>query len=120
LKFAFFTNFIQCIPEVLIYIALIISFLQHFILFRALVHLAERAGKHCNYYVLEAFIAIFVREFRIIANGNKIPLAENMVIAIEPKCGIEGIGMVGAEETFVVKASGPICITGGAKEIMVL
>lgn len=65
-------------------------------------------------------VGLYIDEMPVIANGNKIPLAENMVIAIEPKCGIEGIGMVGAEETFIVKASGPVCVTGGAKEIMVL
>jgi Xaa-Pro aminopeptidase len=41
-----------------------------------------------------------------------------MVIALEPKCGIEGIGMVGAEETYEITPQGAVCLTGGAREIM--
>ena len=35
-----------------------------------------------------------------------------MVIALEPKKGIEGIGMVGVENTFIVTPEGGKCITG--------
>jgi Xaa-Pro aminopeptidase len=35
-----------------------------------------------------------------------------MVIALEPKKGIRGVGMVGIENTFVVARGGGRCITG--------
>jgi len=35
-----------------------------------------------------------------------------MVFALEPKKGIENIGMVGIENTFIVTAKGGECITG--------
>jgi Xaa-Pro aminopeptidase len=41
-----------------------------------------------------------------------------MVIAIEPKCGIEGIGTVGVEETYVVTVDGAECLTGGPRDIV--
>jgi Xaa-Pro aminopeptidase len=65
-------------------------------------------------------VGLHIDEMPVIANGFNSPLAENMVIALEPKCGIKGVGTVGVEETFVVKKSGPVCITGGAREIIVV
>ncbi len=40
------------------------------------------------------------------------PLQENMVLALEPKMGIAGLGMVGVENTFVVTPQGGRCLTG--------
>ncbi|WP_268989158.1 M24 family metallopeptidase [Methanosarcina barkeri] len=40
------------------------------------------------------------------------PLQEGMVFALEPKKGIENIGMVEIENTFIVTAKGGECITG--------
>lgn len=57
-------------------------------------------------------IGLTVDELPVIAKGFDEPLSENMVFAIEPKKGIEGIGMVGIENTFVVSMSGGRCITG--------
>ena len=57
-------------------------------------------------------IGLNVDEYPVIAKGFKIPLQENMVFAIEPKKGIEGIGMVGTENTFIVTPDGGRCITG--------
>lgn len=63
-------------------------------------------------------VGLQIDELPVIAKGHNYPLLENMVIALEPKCGIEGIGMVGVEETYAVKKSGPVCLTGGAREII--
>ncbi|NLW88283.1 MAG: aminopeptidase P family protein [Clostridiaceae bacterium] len=63
-------------------------------------------------------VGLFVDELPIIAGGYKEPLRENMVIAIEPKCGIEGVGTVGVEETYVVTKNGAECLTGGPKDIV--
>ena len=57
-------------------------------------------------------IGLTVDEIPVIAKGFTMPLQENMVFAIEPKKGIEGIGMVGIENSFAVTASGGRSITG--------
>jgi Xaa-Pro aminopeptidase len=62
-------------------------------------------------------LGLVIDEFPAIAKGFDEPLEENMVIALEPKKGIPGAGMVGVEETFIVTTGGGICITGGGREI---
>lgn len=57
-------------------------------------------------------IGLTVDELPVLAKGFKMPLQENMVFAVEPKKGIEGVGMVGIENTFVVTPDGGRCITG--------
>ncbi len=57
-------------------------------------------------------IGLQVDETPVIAEGFDEPLQEGMVLAVEPKKGIQGIGMVGIENTFVVSANGGRCITG--------
>jgi len=65
-------------------------------------------------------IGLHIDEHPVIANGFNIPLQENMVIALEPKKGIAGVGMVGVEDTYIVTPDGGLCITGGEKDIMVI
>ena len=65
-------------------------------------------------------VGLHVDEMPVIANGFNSPLAENMVIALEPKKGIAGIGMVGVEDTYIVTANGGRCITGGGRDIIVV
>ncbi len=65
-------------------------------------------------------IGLQVDELPVIARSFNEPLKPGMVFAIEPKSGIEEIGLVGVEETFVVTPDGPECLTGGAREIMVV
>jgi len=48
----------------------------------------------------------------VVARGFDEPLEEGMVIALEPKKGVRGVGMVGIENTFVVGRGGGRCITG--------
>ncbi len=57
-------------------------------------------------------IGLHVDEMPVIAEGFNEPLVEGMVLAMEPKKGIENIGMVGIENTFKVTEKGGICITG--------
>lgn len=57
-------------------------------------------------------IGLTVDEYPVLAKGFKEPLKANMVFAVEPKKGIEGIGMVGIENTFIVTPEGGRCITG--------
>ncbi|MDO4629012.1 MAG: M24 family metallopeptidase [Planctomycetia bacterium] len=65
-------------------------------------------------------IGLQVDEFPVLARGFSEPLEENMLFAVEPKKGIAGFGTVGVEDTFVVTADGGRCLTGGAREIMVI
>jgi Xaa-Pro aminopeptidase len=48
----------------------------------------------------------------VIAEGFDDPIQEGMVFALEPKNGIDKIGMVGIENTFVVTPKGGECISG--------
>lgn len=57
-------------------------------------------------------IGLLIDETPVIAEGFNEPLKEGMVLAVEPKKGIENIGMVGIENTFIVTADGGMSITG--------
>ncbi len=57
-------------------------------------------------------IGLQVDELPVLAKGFDEPLQEGMAIAVEPKAGVEGVGMVGIENTFLVTPEGGKCITG--------
>ncbi|AKB18982.1 MULTISPECIES: Xaa-Pro peptidase family protein [unclassified Methanosarcina] len=57
-------------------------------------------------------VGLLIDETPVIAAGFDEPLQEGMVFALEPKKGIENVGMVGIENTFVVTSEGGECITG--------
>lgn len=57
-------------------------------------------------------IGLETDELPVIAKGFKEPICEGMVFAIEPKKGIDGFGLVGVENTFVVTKDGGVSITG--------
>lgn len=57
-------------------------------------------------------VGLLIDETPVIAEGFDEPLQEGMVFALEPKKGIENIGMVGIENTFIVTPGGGECITG--------
>jgi len=63
-------------------------------------------------------IGLVIDEFPAIAAKIKVPLEEGMTLALEPKFGIPGLGMVGVENTFEVTASGAVCITGDEFELV--
>lgn len=63
-------------------------------------------------------IGLLIDEFPVIAKGFDEPLEEGMVFALEPKKGIENVGMVGIENTFVVTPAGGVCITGDHPGLM--
>ena len=65
-------------------------------------------------------IGIVLDEYPVIADKFNLPLEASMTIAVEPKKGIEGIGMVGIEDTFIVSPNGGINITEDFREIIVL
>lgn len=57
-------------------------------------------------------IGLWIDETPVIAEGFYEPLQEGMAFALEPKKGIENVGMVGIENTFLVTTEGGLCITG--------
>jgi len=63
-------------------------------------------------------IGLQIDEIPVIARGFDEPLQEHMVLALEPKKGIAGVGMVGIENTFVVTPAGGRCITGDHPGLM--
>jgi Xaa-Pro dipeptidase len=63
-------------------------------------------------------IGLVVDETPVIAKGFDNPLEENMVIALEPKKGVENVGMVGIENTFLVTPNGGESITGKGEGLL--
>lgn len=57
-------------------------------------------------------VGLQIDEFPVLAEGFDEPLVAGMVLALEPKKGIPGVGMVGIEDTFVVTPEGGRSITG--------
>jgi len=57
-------------------------------------------------------IGLTIDEIPVIAQGFDEPLQEGYAMALEPKKGIKGVGMVGIENTFLVTPRGGKCITG--------
>ncbi|HFQ79771.1 MAG TPA: aminopeptidase P family protein [Desulfobacterales bacterium] len=65
-------------------------------------------------------IGLAIDEYPVVTKGFGLPLEEGMVLAIEPKIGIPGIGMVGTENTFEVTANGGQSLTGNNYEIITI
>lgn len=65
-------------------------------------------------------VGLYIDEFPVIAKGFDEPLECGMTIAIEPKAGVKGVGMVGSENTYLVTESGAVCLTGNALEIITI
>lgn len=63
-------------------------------------------------------IGLYVDEWPPLARRFKEPLAENMVLAFEPKVGLPGIGMVGLENTFLVTSQGACPLTGNRSDLI--
>ena len=63
-------------------------------------------------------IGLVIDEYPVIASGFDEPLQEGMTIALEPKCGVAGVGMVGIENTFLVTEQGGVCLTGHHRGLM--
>ena len=57
-------------------------------------------------------IGLAIDEYPVIANGFDLPLQEGMTMALEPKIGIPGLGMVGVENTFEITSEGGKSLSG--------
>lgn len=62
-------------------------------------------------------VGLELDELPVLAKGYDIVLQENMVFALEPKFIFPNQGVVGIENTFVVKPEGSQCITQTSQEI---
>lgn len=63
-------------------------------------------------------IGLVIDELPVIAKGFDTALEEKIVIAVEPKKGIEKTGVVGIENTFIVTPDGGKCITGPGRGLI--
>ncbi len=57
-------------------------------------------------------IGLVIDEYPVLAARFDAPLQEHMTLAIEPKVGLPGLGMVGVENTFAVTPTGGKSLTG--------
>jgi Xaa-Pro aminopeptidase len=57
-------------------------------------------------------IGLAIDEYPVLTHGFDLPLEEGMTLAVEPKIGIPGFGMVGVENTFEVTINGGKSLTG--------
>ena len=65
-------------------------------------------------------LGLKIDEAPVIMEKGETLLEEGMVIALEPKSGIAGHGLVGVEETYIIEKTGARCLTGGDKEILLV
>ncbi len=65
-------------------------------------------------------IGLAIDEYPVIAGKVHTPLEANMVIALEPKKGLAGIGLVGVENTFLVTSAGGEKLTPGSDEMTIV
>ncbi|MBL8029408.1 MAG: aminopeptidase P family protein [Fibrobacteres bacterium] len=65
-------------------------------------------------------IGMVINEYPVIARKFDEPLEDGMTIALEPKKGIPGIGLLGTENTFIVTPAGGECITPDSDEIRII
>lgn len=63
-------------------------------------------------------IGLTIDEYPVFAKGFNEPLQEGMVVAIEPKMSILGLGTVGIENTLEITSNGARSVTGNNIEII--
>jgi len=63
-------------------------------------------------------IGLTIDGWPVLAKGFDMPVEAGMTLALEPKFGIPGVGMVGVENTFEVTPAGGRCLTGDAFDII--
>jgi Xaa-Pro dipeptidase len=65
-------------------------------------------------------VGLQIDEPPVLTEGFDEPLIEGMMLALEPKKGIAGVGMVGIENTFLVTPAGGRSITGNHPGLMLV
>lgn len=62
-------------------------------------------------------IGLEVNELPVLCAKNKTVLEEGMVVALEPKFVLPGVGPLGTENTYIVRSYGLECITSAPEEL---
>jgi Xaa-Pro aminopeptidase len=65
-------------------------------------------------------VGLQIDEPPVLAEGFDEPLAEGMALALEPKKGVPGVGMVGTENTYAVTAQGGRSLTGNSPGLVLV
>ena len=65
-------------------------------------------------------VGLQIDEPPVLAEGFDEPLAGGMVLALEPKKGVPGVGMVGSENTYLVTPAGGRSLTGNSGELIMV
>ena len=65
-------------------------------------------------------VGLQIDEPPVLAEGFDEPLAAGMVLALEPKKGVVGVGMVGSENTYRVSPGGGRSITGNSPGLILV
>jgi Xaa-Pro aminopeptidase len=65
-------------------------------------------------------IGLHIDEYPVIAKGFDEPFEKNMVLAIEPKRGIENYGIIGTEETFLIGETRANCLTAKQSRLILV
>lgn len=65
-------------------------------------------------------VGLQIDEWPVLAERFDEPLAEGMTLALEPKRGVPGVGMVGSENTYRVSTAGGVSLTGDSPGLMVV
>ena len=65
-------------------------------------------------------VGLQIDEWPVLAEGFDEPLAENMVLALEPKKGLPGVGLVGSENTYRVTPAGGVSLTGSSPGLLLV
>jgi len=63
-------------------------------------------------------VGLYIDEYPVIANGFDKPIEVGMTIAIEPKISIDGVGLAGTENTYLITENGAVSLTGAGREII--
>ena len=63
-------------------------------------------------------IGLAIDEWPVLASRFESPLEVGMTIALEPKVGLPGFGMVGTENTYEVTENGGVCLSGATDGII--
>jgi len=64
-------------------------------------------------------VGLYVDEMPVLAKGFDQPLECGMTIAVEPKISVEGIGLTGSENTYLITEAGTESLTGEPQEIII-
>ena len=65
-------------------------------------------------------VGLQIDEPPVLAEGFDEPLIRGMVLALEPKKGVPGVGMVGSENTYIVTPEGGRSITGSSPGLILV